>query len=118
MSSIMIYDVFCHEMTMYCCEDYGLSSIMVKLALCLLYACIYYVTNLFSRLPIWEGRQNMVYNKIQYIRRLTEKRILVCSSINRGTYATRGRGMGRGQTPRIIVGDVEPMNIHVYIHRY
>jgi hypothetical protein len=44
MSCVMIYDVLCHEMTMYCCEDYGLSWIMSKFVLRSLYICIYYVT--------------------------------------------------------------------------
>jgi hypothetical protein len=61
MSCAMIYVILCHEMTMYCCEDYGLSLIMLKLVLCLLYAYIYSVTNLFWRLPIRGGRQNRVY---------------------------------------------------------
>jgi hypothetical protein len=51
----VIYDVLCHAMSMYCCEDYGLSSIMLKLVLSfyvlLLYVSIYPVTNLFWRLP-------------------------------------------------------------------
>jgi hypothetical protein len=60
---------------MYCCEDYGLSSIMSKLELCLLYACIYSVTNLFWRLFIQGGSQNSVYIKNQ-----------IYSSVNRGMY--------------------------------
>jgi hypothetical protein len=52
MSSIMICDVLCHKMTMYCCEDYGLSSIMSKLKLSfyvlLLYVPVYPVTHVLE----------------------------------------------------------------------
>jgi hypothetical protein len=67
MSSIVISDVLCREMTMYCSEDYGLSSIMSKHVLSfyvlLLYSGIYPVTNLFWRLPIRGGRHNRIYIK-------------------------------------------------------
>jgi hypothetical protein len=47
MNSIVICNVLCCKMTMYCCEDYGLSLIMSKLELSfyilLLYVPVYHV---------------------------------------------------------------------------
>jgi hypothetical protein len=80
-------------MTMYYCEDYGLSWTMLKLVLSLLYI----FSDLFWRLPIRRGSQNKLYIK------------------NRGIYVTRGHDAGWGQVPGIFVGDVESMNIWAYI---
>jgi hypothetical protein len=48
---------YCVVMTMYCCEDYGLSWTMSKLVLSLLYISC----DLFWRLPNQGGSQNKLY---------------------------------------------------------
>jgi hypothetical protein len=97
MSSILICDVLCHKMTMYCYEDYGLLSIMLKLVLLfcvlLLYACIS-CDKPALKAPIQRDSQNMAYIKSP-----------IYSLINRGTYVI------------IFIGDMESMNILSYICR-
>jgi hypothetical protein len=60
----------------------------------------------------------LYFKKIQYIHRLTEECIGLCSSVNREIYGTYGRDVGQDHAPSIFVGDVEPMNINCCIRRH
>jgi hypothetical protein len=57
------------------CEDYGFSLIYALLCQTYMYYYINLLYDLFWRLPIWGGRQNMDYIKNQYIPQLTEERM-------------------------------------------
>jgi hypothetical protein len=79
---------------------------------------LYILCDLFWRLLVRRGSQNRLYIKNHYIHRLTEERIALCSSVNRGIQWTRGHGVGQGHMPSIFIDDVEPTNIRAYIHRF
>jgi hypothetical protein len=74
----VICDVLCRKMTMYYCEDYGLSLIMSKLELpfyvLLLYVTVYPVTHVLETLHPERQPKYGLYKKSLY------------SSVNRGTY--------------------------------
>jgi hypothetical protein len=65
-----------------------------------------------------QAKTGFIYINHHYIRRLTEKRIDLCYSVNRGIYGTHGRDTGWGQAPSIFIGDIAPMNILVYICQF
>jgi hypothetical protein len=73
----VICDVLCCKMTMYCCEDYGLSSFMSKLELSfyvlLLYVHVYPMTLILEAPHLGRQTKYDLYKKIQYVLRLTEE---------------------------------------------
>jgi hypothetical protein len=106
----VIYDVLCHEMTMYCCEDW---IVIDYVKTCIVFVvCMYIFCDLFWRFSIPGGNQNRVHIKNpQYLCQLTEEHNALCSSVNQGIYATHDRSAGQGQAPNIFIGDVKPTNI-------
>jgi hypothetical protein len=72
---IVVNIVDCHQL----CQNLNCHSMFCS------YLCLYILYHLFWRLPIREGSQNMAYiKKIQYIPRLTEKCMVLYSSVNQG----------------------------------